>query len=97
MDIRTDAGALWENFMIVERIKRQHNANVPMSSYFWRTHQQQEIDYIEDSEGRLTAAEFKWGSGKRARIPKPFLDAYPGSTCHIVTPSDYSAFLPQHT
>jgi len=94
MDMRTDAGALWENFMIVERIKRQHNINVPISSYFWRTHQQQEVDYIEDSGGRLTAAEFKWGHGKSTRIPKSFLNAYPGSECHIVTPDNYDTFCP---
>jgi len=56
--------------------------------------QQQEVDYIEDSGGRLTAAEFKWGRGKNTRIPKAFLNAYPGSECHIVTPNDYNAFLP---
>lgn len=92
VDSRTDVGALWENFVIVERIKALQNARQGFSSFFWRTHQQQEIDYIEDRDGRLLAAEIK-RKARGARIPKTFAQAYPDAETNIITPENFLEFL----
>jgi len=92
MSLRQDAGALWENFMISERLKINGNQNRAVDMYFWRTHQQQEIDLIEDSGGRLTGFEFKWGK-KKSRVPKLFQKTYPDSTVVPVMPSNFSEFV----
>lgn len=76
VELRTDIGALWENFLISERIKQIGYKFTLASSYFWRTNQQQEIDYIEQSGLNLTAYEFKWNPKKKPRISKTFLDNY---------------------
>ena len=90
--LRTDIGALWENFAIVERMKALQNARRHFSAYFWRTHQQQEMDYVEDRDGQLLAAEIKW-QARKARIPQPFLKAYPNAATSIVTPDTLPDFL----
>jgi len=90
--LRQDAGALWENFMISERVKENSNRNRSVNMYFWRTHQQQEIDLVEDSGGKLSGFEFKWGR-KKSRIPQLFLKTYPGSSVDPVTPENFSTFV----
>lgn len=93
LELRTDAGALWENLMISERIKansyRQHFA----SSYFWRTHEQNEIDYIEDLDGHLSTFEFKLNPAAKAKFPTKFSEAYPSSTFEVITPENYRSFV----
>jgi predicted AAA+ superfamily ATPase len=79
LDLRADKGALWENFLIAERIKLQQYNQVYTNNYFWRTVQKQEIDFVEDSNGKLTAFEFKWKSKGSAKIPKAFLREYDAS------------------
>ncbi|HDO29837.1 MAG TPA: ATP-binding protein, partial [Desulfobacteraceae bacterium] len=64
---RTDMGPLWENFLISERIKALSHMGLNVDRYFWRTTQQQEIDYIEESAQSLAAWEFKWSNEKKAR------------------------------
>ncbi|QQR78676.1 MAG: ATP-binding protein [Candidatus Moraniibacteriota bacterium] len=89
---RNDVGALWENFLFIERLKKstyqQHYAN----RYYWRTYEQQEIDYIEEYGGALHAYEFKWNKEK-APLPKKFLDAYGQSSFDVVTKENYWDFL----
>lgn len=93
---RTDVGALWENFVIAERMKFLHYNNIDAKQYFWRTTQQQEIDLIEEHEaGLLKAFEFKWGKTKKVRFPQTFTDNYPGSQTFIVTPANIEEFLMQ--
>ena len=89
---RLDAGQIWENFMISERIKWNANNNILVNYYFWRTHSQQEIDYIEDKEGKLSAFEFKWKSSKE-RIPKAFVSTYPDSTIEFVRSNNFEKFV----
>ena len=72
IDLRTDKGALWENFLIAERMKWQMYHHWHTARYFWRTVQKQEIDYIEERDGTLTAFEFKWNSKGKNRIPTTF-------------------------
>lgn len=92
-DLRSDTGALWENFIISERIKWLANNNKFINQYFWRTKQQQEIDYIEEYGGKLYGYEFKWNPRQKARFPKTFLDAYPGSKTMTISKDNYIDFL----
>ena len=76
LELRTDKGALWENFLIAERIKNQSYHQILTSNYFWRTVQKQEIDFIEDKNGALSAFEFKWKNNDSKKIPRAFLEHY---------------------
>lgn len=91
--LRDDTGALWENFLIAERQKRNHYAEYLCNAYFWRTQAQQEIDYIEEHNGQFAAFEFKWSTRKRPRFPKTFLQAYPNSQTQVITPDTFEAFV----
>ncbi|MBN1761430.1 MAG: ATP-binding protein [Chitinispirillaceae bacterium] len=93
LSLRQDSGALWENFCIVERMKWLHHEMKFANRFFWRTHAQQEIDYIEERDGKLFAFEIKWNSRKRAVVPKSFSDAYPGSEAAVITPENLEAFI----
>ena len=94
MESRTDAGALWENFVIAERMKRLSYQDSFAHSWFWRTQQQNEIDYIEEKDGQLAAYEFKWNEHKaNAKCPTAFATAYPDTTYKVVTPRNVDEFL----
>jgi uncharacterized protein len=93
MELRGDKGALWENFLISERQKFLHNNQYHRNIFFWRTQAQQEIDYLEEYDGKLAAYEFKWNAKAKARFPKPFLEAYSGATTEIITPENFEGFL----
>ena len=95
LSVRTDKGALWENFLVSERIKHLGNNETDIKSWFWRTTQQQEIDYIEESGGVLSAAEFKWRSRKQTKLPKVFREAYPEASFQVVNAENWSDFLIQ--
>ena len=91
---RTDAGPLWENLCIAERMKRLGYSDGFTQNWFWRTQQQKEIDYIEETDGLLQAYEFKWNEHKaNTKCPSSFATAYPDATFHIVTPSNVEEFL----
>lgn len=93
VDLRQDIGQLWENFLISERLKFNHYHFQYANSYFWRTHQQQEIDYLEEKSGKLYAWEFKWSKTKRYRFPKTFLNNYPENITAIITRDNYLDFI----
>jgi predicted AAA+ superfamily ATPase len=90
---RTDLGALWENFLISERMKFLANHRISANRFFWRTTQQQEIDYIEERDGKLFAWEFKWNPAAQTRPPKTFTRAYPDTEIVTITPKNYDSFL----
>ena len=93
LSMRSDCGHLWENFMVIERLKaRSYNA-LYARDYFWRTWERQEIDLIEDHSGSLHAWEFKWSPRKKVSVPKQFIEAYPGSDFKAVTPENFLEFL----
>ena len=75
LNLRLDKGALWENFLVSERLKQNIYKDTFARIYFWRTQQQQEIDFVEEKEGEITAFEFKW-KDKKTKFPQKFLDAY---------------------
>jgi predicted AAA+ superfamily ATPase len=93
LPLREDTGRLWENFLISERIKQNQNLLRNAKSYFWRTTQQQEIDYIEEKDGVLSAFEFKKKAGKRANCPATFSNNYPGTAFTVITQENYMEFL----
>ncbi len=92
-DVRQDIGALWENFMISERIKYNHYNNVWANSWFWRTKSQQEIDYLEEMDGKLYAFEFKWNAKKKVNPPLSFQKAYPEFEFQVVNPENFEEFI----
>ena len=79
LDSRSDTGGLWENFLISERIKKLAYENSLANSYFWRTRQQQEIDYVEEISGTIKGYEFKWNPKAKAKFPKSFMETYDAS------------------
>ncbi len=81
---RTDVGALWENFVVSERMKFLSYEKIYAKRYFWRTAQQQEIDYIEDYNGQLSAFEIKWNPAKKVFFPKTFTNNYPEAKLFII-------------
>jgi predicted AAA+ superfamily ATPase len=91
LGLRQDTGALWENFILCERIKRLSNAGIAVNRYFWRTHQGSEIDLIEEREGRLSGFEFKWKPTKW-RPPKLFMDTYQHSRAELIHSENYEQF-----
>jgi uncharacterized protein len=93
VDNRSDIGALWKNFMVSERKKRNAYSQRFVNEYFWRTQAQQEIDYIEESEGKLDAFEFKWSQTKKARIPLTFKRTYEVEDLKLLTPGNFVEFI----
>ncbi len=92
--LRQDVGALWENFFISERIKANQYAGRFANSYFWRSSQQQEIDYIEECDGQFSLFEMKWNPKRaNARFPQTFLSAYPVAQQTVVTPENWIEWL----
>ncbi len=92
-EIRQDVGALWENFVISERMKSNGYYRRWVNRYFWRTKQQQEIDYLEEGGGKLHAYEIKWNPKAKASFTKTFSDAYPQADFQVVTPENIADFL----
>lgn len=93
IDMRTDVGILWENWMISELVKRKNYRGTFARSYFWRTVQQQEIDYLEETDGHLTAYEFKWNNSKLPRLSKTFSNSYPDHEYRVVNRENYMEIL----
>lgn len=93
IEMRTDAGALWENFIISERVKRNSYMGSYAQLYFWRTHDQSEVDLIEEEDGMLHTFEFKWNPRRKARLSQAFARAYPNSTFQLVSPENYWDFI----
>ena len=94
LELRNDAGALWENFFISERIKRNHYQQHYCNIYFWRTKSQLEIDYIEEQNGQMTAFEMKWNPKKsNTSIPETFVKAYDVKETVVITPDNYLDYL----
>src|SRR6056297_1226908 len=85
LELRTDKGALWENFLISERIKQIEYKESLAHTYFWRTRQQQEVDFVEENKGKIFGYEFKWEKKKNQRLPKTFTEAYNASSKVIDT------------
>lgn len=92
MAVRQDAGQLWENFFVMEKLKSSNNNGMPANFYFWRTYDQKEIDLIQERSGELTGYEAKWG-GKTFKQPVDFLTAYPQSKFFLVNKENFRDYL----
>jgi uncharacterized protein len=92
LNLRSDAGDLFENWFIMEKIKAANIFERPANFYFWRTYDQQEIDLIEERSGKLYGYEVKWKK-KNARKPKEWLEAYENSSFEVVNKENYSKFI----
>ncbi len=90
--LRTDKGALWENFLVSERIKQNEYKESLARKYFWRTKQQQEVDFVEDKGGRIYGYEFKWSDTKTKKLPKTFTEAYKSEN-KIITKRNFRDFV----
>ena len=91
--LRNDIGALWENFLMSERKKSLAYAEKHCLQYFWRTHGQQEIDYVEENNGEISAFEFKWSKKAQGTFPKSFMDAYQPKRTEIISPENFEGFV----
>ena len=88
VNLRNDTGQLWGNYIISERIKHQHYSGLTVNNYFWRTYDQQEIDFIEERGGQLYGYEMKWKKLK-VKTPVAWVKNYPGAGFTVVTPDNY--------
>lgn len=91
--MRNDVGALWENYLVSERMKRNAYGRADGLPYFWRTTDQMEVDYIEVTGSRIEAFEFKWNPQKKSRVTKAFTNRYPDAVVKTITPDNYDEFL----
>jgi predicted AAA+ superfamily ATPase len=92
LEQRNDAGELWENYIIIERLKRQEYLSGAANNYFWRTYAKQELDFVEEREGHLFGYEIKWGKAK-PRKPKEWLSAYPEASFELINRENYLKFI----
>ena len=93
LNMRADVGELWENYLITERLKYNTYNRKHVNHYFWRTYDQQELDYVEEEAGELRAFEFKWNPGKKARIPGAWKKGYPDSKFELINSNNYLTFI----
>jgi predicted AAA+ superfamily ATPase len=91
--LRADAGALWENFMVIERLKFRSYTNIFARDYFWRTWEKKEIDLLEESGGQLSAFEFKWSPKKAAKVPALFCETYPEASYTVISPDNFLDYV----
>ena len=90
---RMDMGMLWENFCFTERLKKQAYRKMYSNNYFWRTYDRQEVDLIEDREGKLFGFEFKYNPKKKVKAPKAFLETYSNAQFECITPDNFLEFV----
>lgn len=92
IESRNDIGALWENYMISERLKYQECNRLSSNNYFWRTYDQQEVDWVEERDGSLFGYEFKWKESK-VKIPTQWKNAYPDSSFEVINKDNFEKWL----
>ncbi len=91
--MRDDIGMLWENYIIIERIKKQEYLQISANNFFWRTYDQKEIDLVEEREGKLFGYECKWSEKKKIKPPKDWLKTYPQASFEVVSQDNYLDFI----
>jgi len=93
LHLRNDVGQLWENFMVLERMKRNAYAEKKANYYYWRTYDQKEVDLIEESGGTLRGFEFKWNPTKKAKAPKDWLNTYDQATWELISRENFTDII----
>lgn len=92
LSLRNDIGALWENYLVMERIKKQNYLRLWSNNYFWRTYDQKEIDFVEERDGKLFGYEFTWGKTKK-KAPKLWQKTYPEASFECINQDNYFTFI----
>ncbi len=92
LEVRQDKGNLWENFLIAERLKHNAYTGSLSKGYFWRTTQQQEIDYVAEEAGTVTGFEIKWNPKSKVKIPKTFGETY-NTEVKVITNENFREFI----
>ncbi len=93
LDLRDDVGALWENFLFMERLKYNEYSGTHAMTYFWRVYSGQEVDFVEECDGRLYGYEAKWSTKRNVVPPRVWHEAYPEASFEVVTPENYLHFV----
>jgi predicted AAA+ superfamily ATPase len=93
LETRTDVGSLWENYLASERVKYQNYNKKWANNYFWRTYDQQELNWLEEENGNLKGFEFKWNEKKKSKIPTAFAKAYPDANFEVINKQNYLDFI----
>ena len=92
IELRIDKGALWENFLISERVKQIEYKQSLARTYFWRTKQQQEVDFVEENGGKIFGYEFKWKKKKNTKLPKTFTETY-NAESNVIDKENFREFV----
>lgn len=90
---RNDLGQLWENYLIIERLKKQSYEQIFSRNFFWRTYSQAEIDWVEEREGKLFGFEIKWSPRKKIKPPKDWLKTYDNASWQLITQENFLEFI----
>ncbi len=93
MALRNDQGQLWENYLLSERLKYQSYNNMLVNNYFWRTYNQQEVDWVEEREGKVFGYEFKWNKNKIKGAPPSWKKLYPDAEFLTIHRDNYLDFI----
>jgi hypothetical protein len=93
IDVRDDIGALWENYLFMERLKKRSYTKLNATPHFWRTWGGQEVDLVEEHSGKLFGYEFKWSGRKLPKPPKEWLATYPNASYEVITRENYLDFI----
>ncbi|MDX2304888.1 MAG: ATP-binding protein [Microscillaceae bacterium] len=93
IESRNDIGQLWENYAISERIKSQRYNRMIVNNYFWRTYDQQEIDWVEERDGKLYGYDFKWNVNKNVNAPTTWANTYTNAEFKAINPENFSDWL----
>jgi uncharacterized protein len=93
LESRNDAGLLWENFLVTERLKKCAYHGIYGLSYFWRTYAGHELDFVEEREGKLSGYEFKWSGKRQPKAPREWVQAYSGAEFHVINSENYLDFV----
>lgn len=93
LELRDDIGALWENYVLSERVKYLEYSSISTDSYFWRTYDRKEIDLVEERGGQITGYEIKWKERKASRASRAWKKGYPGTDFHVITGENYLDYI----
>ena len=93
IESREDIGALWENYLVSERIKYLNYSSSWANYWYWRTKEQKEIDFIEESDGKINSYEFKWNPNSKIKKPKLFLNTYKDASFNVIHRDNFESFL----
>jgi predicted AAA+ superfamily ATPase len=93
LELRADVGDLWENYLAAERIKFQNYTQLHCTNYFWRTYDQQELDWVETEGETIRSYEFKYKLTKSPKAPRGWTNAYPEASFEVIHSGNYLEWI----